>query len=84
MELGDETIFVGAGSGGKALTKFLDFLGAGAAASNFRTTAGCGHAVLLADLEINGPSHSQQRESEWKIDYRVERAAKANRGGSVQ
>jgi len=47
MELGDETVFVGAGSSGEALAKFLDSLGAGAAASNFRTTAGCGHAVLL-------------------------------------
>jgi hypothetical protein len=71
MKLGEEAVLVGAGSGGEALAKFLDFLGAGAAASNFRTTAGCGHAVLLADLEINGPSHSKQRESEWKINYRV-------------
>jgi len=47
MKLGEEAVLVGTGSGGEALAKFLDFLGAGAAASNFRTTAGCGHAVLL-------------------------------------
>jgi hypothetical protein len=42
--------------------------------------------VLLAGFGINGPSHSQQRESEWNPDYRGARAAKANRapGESVQ
>jgi len=47
VEFGEEAVFVGAGSSGEALAKFLDFLGAGAAAANFRTTARCGHAVLL-------------------------------------
>jgi hypothetical protein len=79
MKLGDKAVFVGAGSSGEALAKFLDFLIAGTTATNFRTTAGCGHAVLLGKLGIKGPSHSQQRESEWNLDYRGARVAKANR-----
>ena len=48
MQLSVEAVFViGRRSSGEALAQFGDFFGAGAAAANFRATAGCGHKVLL-------------------------------------
>src|ERR1039458_421000 len=50
MQLGSEAVFV-SGSGGsrEALAQLCDFFCASAAAANFRTTAGCGHKVLLGN-----------------------------------
>ena len=48
MQLGGDEVFVsGSRSSGEALAQLGDFFCAGAAAANFRTTAGCGHKILL-------------------------------------
>jgi hypothetical protein len=48
MQFRGEAVFVGGSrSGGETFAQFCYFFGAGAAAANLRTTAGCGHKVLL-------------------------------------
>ena len=48
MQLSGEEVFVIRNrSSGEALAQLRDFFCAGAAPANFRTTAGCGHKVLL-------------------------------------
>jgi hypothetical protein len=52
MQLCREAVFVtGSRSSGEALAQLRDFFCAGTATANFRTTAGCGHEVLLKVLK---------------------------------
>ena len=86
MQLGREAIFVtGNCCCREAFAQLCDFFGAGSAAANFRTTAGCGHSILLwpsvgssslprdenHESELRSKLKSSQARA--KLNYRVPR-----------
>ena len=83
VQLSSEAVFViGSGSSGQALAQLRDLLCASAAPANFRTTAGCGHEVLLScSVTAFGDAIAENHESDkqsvpWtrvQLNYRVDR-----------